>query len=144
MPSCPPPPHPSSYQCRHIDVGGLLLNMKYQYYWPNFSSNTQSSLLMTFKFIILKNFIQTLQFMQIYSPKFIETFYDVIYHTSPQFTIHVSNEWLTGDSYSLNNKIFVGSNEICYIPIIEKKILKKICKFFFKISEFFKKLYLKK
>lgn len=68
--------------------------------------------------------------MQIYSPKFIETFYDVIYHTSPQSTIHVSNEWLTGDSNSLNNKIFVGSNEICYIPIIEKqkkqtKILKK-------------------
>lgn len=59
--------------------------------------------------------------MQIYSPKFIETFYDVIYHTSPQCTIHVSNEWLTGDSNSLNNKIFVGSNEICYIPIIEKK-----------------------
>lgn len=117
----PPPPHPSSYQCHQIDVGGLQLNMKYQYYWPTFSSNTQSSLLMTFKFIILKNFIQTLQFMQIYSPKFIETFYDVIYHTSPHFTIQVSNEWLTGDSNSLNNKMCVGSNEICYIPIIEKQ-----------------------
>lgn len=116
-----PSPHPSSYHCHQIDVGGLQLNMKYQYYWPTFSSNTQSSLLMTFKFIILKNFIQTLQFMQIYSPKFIETFYDVIYHTSPQFTIHVSNEWLTGDSNSLNNKMFVGSYEICYIPIIEKQ-----------------------
>lgn len=59
--------------------------------------------------------------MQIYSPKFISTFYDVIYHTSPQFTIHVSNEWLTGDSNSLKNKISVGSNEICNIPIIEKQ-----------------------
>lgn len=68
--------------------------------------------------------------MQIYSSKFIETFYDVIYHTSPQCTIHVSNEWLTGDSNLLNNKIFVGSNEICYISITEKhnnnNILKKI------------------
>lgn len=120
----PTPPHNTATTTTNLMwVGYVQLNKKYQYYWPNFSFNTQSSLLMTFKFIILINFIQTIQFMQIYSPKFIETFYDVIYHTSPQFTIHVSNEWFTGDSNSLKNKIFLnGSNKICNISIIEKQI----------------------